>query len=640
MFRLGRPGRVQCGEAVEEATYSPAGGLLSRSLCNGEVAQHAYEDGLRLPTEILLAPGRRYSYHYDTHGGLREVRLPNGGRHTFLVLGHGLGSGGGDGGVQVVQTTPWGATFSTVLDREGRRRLTRGAGGNRAAVYRYNASDGRLAEVVAGDQMTIFSYGADGQLAEVWHQREVNLTVTCAVINGTSGTLHEERLVFEAKSTLVGARFWYAVGPAGANSSNSSGPSYVTARGGRIGGQSLPQVGFYPLQKLPSAAAGLERGNFYPAGRGEDQELDHMNMTSFTDGQAVFSSGPSSTSLLINKREVFRAEYKFNTCNKIRENTMLLRRPTGYFKQVKRYSYDAAGQLAEVQENSLVWRYSYDANGNLVKLVFGKNEHSFAYNEADQLVSYNQAAKAAHDSQGRMVRTHKQFQLRYSANSLLLEATRIGGAGPRRQILYFYDHLDRLVGRRDDEGRTTQFFYSLPGRPHRVSHIYSAWEDSLTSLVYNNRDQVVFARIGRREYYIMSDWTGAPFLFFSSPTGDLVKEVNRSPYGQITYDSDPSVSLPLGLWGGIEDVEVGLLHVQGPGGSRPFDPLAGLNLVPDWEAVAGRAFTPELLNVYRRNGNDPVNTVSWRQLAGKKGLVFNIYLSLCSNIRQLPPRPA
>jgi YD repeat-containing protein len=271
-----------------------------------------------------------------------------------------------------------------------------------------------------------------------------------------------------------------------------------------------------------------------------------------------------------------------------------------------------------VQENSLVWRYSYDANGNLIKLVFGKNEHNFAYNEADQLVSYsnNQAARVTYDSHGRMVQTHKQFQMRYSANGLLLEATRISGAGPKRQILYYYDHLGRLIGRHDDEGRTTQFFYALPGRPYKVSHIYSAWEDTLISLVYNTRDQVVFARLGQREYYIISDLTGAPFLFFASPSGDLVKEVNRSPYGQITYDSDPSVSLPLGLWGGIEDVEAGLLHVQGPGGSRPYDPLAGLYLTPDWETVPAAAYTPELLHVYRANGNDPVNTLTTRFLTG------------------------
>ncbi len=601
---------MECGEAVEAATYAPNGGLLSRSLCNGEVVQYLYEDGLRLPTEILLAAGRRYSYHYDTYGGLREIRLPNGGRQSFLVLGHG---GGGD--VQVVQTLPGGVTYSAILDRHGRRLALRGPGGTRAAVYRYEA-DGRLSELVAGDQLTRFSYGG-GQLAEVSHQREINLTVTYALAaNGTAAML-EERLIFDAKSALVGGRFLYA----DEISNVSSLPLWMAAKGGRIGGQSLPRVGFYPRQKLPPSANDQERGNFFPVGRGSHEksgeEDNSLNVTSISDGHAVFQAGPTFTNLVVNKREVFRAEYKFNSCNKIRENQMLLRRPTGYFKQVKRYTYDAAGQLAEVQENSLVWRYSYDPNGNLVKLVFGKNEHSFTYNEADQLVSYNQAAKAAYDGHGRMIRTHKQFQLRYSAGSLLLEATKIGGAGPRRQILYFYDHLDRLIGRRDDEGRTTQLFYALPGRPYSVSHIYSAWEDSLTSLVYNSRDQVVFARIGRRDYYIMSDWTGAPFLFFASPSGELVKEVNRSPYGQITYDSDPSVGLPLGLWGGIEDVEAGLLHVQGRAGSRPYDPLAGLYLVPDWEGVAGRAFTPELLHVYRRNGNDPVNTASWRYLAGK-----------------------
>ena len=597
---------MECGgESVEDADYSPSSGLLlSRSLCNGERAQHRYEDDSRLPTEILLTAGRRYSYVYDTHGGLREIRLPNNGRHTFLVHSS-SGGGGASGGLQVVHTLPGGATYATTADREGRRLVIRGPGGVRGAVYRYSP-DGHLSEIVAGDRLTQFHYSPRGELTEVRHQREINLTVSYSFNNSTLSGLLEERLVFDGRSALVGAKFSHAA-------NISHGGAIWLTRGGRIGGQSLPRVGFNPFSSLP-----LERGNFFPAGRITDEEEANMNVTSITDGHAIFQTSQTSTSLVVNKREVFRAEYKFNTCAKIRENQMLLRRPTGYFKQVKRYTYDGAGQLAEVQENSLVWRYSYDPNGNLVKLVFGKNEHSFTYNEADQLVSYNnQVARATYDSHGRMVRTTKQFQLRYSPNSLLMEANRMSGAGPRRQILYYYDHLDRLIGRHDDEGRTMQFFYALPGRPHHVSHIYSAWEDTLTSLVYNNRDQVVFARIGRKDYYIISDWTGAPFLFFASPSGDLVKEVNRSPYGQITYDSDPSVSLPLGLWGGIEDVEVGLLHVQGAGGSRPYDPLAGLYLTPVWESVPAVAFTPELLHVYRRNGNDPVNAVSARYMTGE-----------------------
>ena len=69
---------------------------------------------------------------------------------------------------------------------------------------------------------------------------------------------------------------------------------------------------------------------------------------------------------------------------------MLLKRATGFFKQVKGYTYDDSGQVVEVRENNHVWKYKYDGNGNMKKLVFGTTEHVFDYDSWDQLVRYNQ----------------------------------------------------------------------------------------------------------------------------------------------------------------------------------------------------------------------------------------------------------
>ena len=52
-------------------------------------------------------------------------------------------------------------------------------------------------------------------------------------------------------------------------------------------------------------------------------------------------------------------------------------------------------------------------------------------------------------------------------------------------------------------------------------------------------------------YYVVTDTVGSPILFFS-PDGSLSKEISRSPYGHVTYDSNPSIRVPIGLFGGIE----------------------------------------------------------------------------------------
>ena len=54
---------------------------------------------------------------------------------------------------------------------------------------------------------------------------------------------------------------------------------------------------------------------------------------------------------------------------------------------------------------------------------------------------------------------------------------------------------------------------------------------------------------------MVTDTIGSPILFFS-PAGDLVKEISRSPYGHVTYDSNPGIRVPIRLFGGLQVTEV------------------------------------------------------------------------------------
>jgi len=472
--------------------------------------------------------------------------------------------------------------FSLRFDIRGNRIETVYPEGSPITLIK-TTEDGNPAQIVAGDRVSNLEYTVDGLLSGVQHIRDISIRTRIRFIQ--FGVMAEQRINFDAKSALADAKFSYDYW----NNLNIQGIK------GRIGGQQIPRVGFYqtPTQdgKIPN-----ESGNFY-------YSLDSVNGTKLSDGNAIYLRTESLVTLSINTRDVFTAEYKFNSCNKLQETKMLLKRSSGFFKQTKKYSYDDAGQLVEVQENTFLWKYEYDRNGNMKNLVFGKTVHAFEYNAWDQLVRYN-TAELSYDGKGKLVKNHKQFQFKYGSNNLLIEASH---ARTRKKIFYFYDHLDRLVGRRDDEGRITQFYYSNPETPYLVSHIYLPREDSITSLVYDAESNLIFAQVHQDQYYIISDQTGAPFLFFSH-SGNLVKEVNRSPFGQITYDSNPELSIPLGPGGGIVDPDTGVLHLQGNQGSTAFDPFLGIYLVPAWEDMLENIYKPELFHAYRRNGNDPVNS--------------------------------
>ena len=205
-----------------------------------------------------------------------------------------------------------------------------------------------------------------------------------------------------------------------------------------------------------------------------------------------------------------------------------------------------------------------------------------------------------------MTRHYKKVQLSYGSGDLVREAVLPGGG----RISYTYDHLDRLgtpqyncctdplcqdltidlswrmdplffciaislkvqfitsrvqsidgrclVGRRDSGGATVQFFYSLPHRPWLVTQVLEARESRLTSLVYDDTDRLIFLQINQDSYYVICDPAGSPFLYFS-PGGGLAKEVSRSPYGHVTYDSNPAIRSHIGMFGGIQ---VGSNHKQ------------------------------------------------------------------------------
>ena len=529
-----------------------------------------------LPREVTLASGRKLTFIYDSLGGLEQVMLPRGARHSFWVqqslqyrkLSH-LLPGSSD-------------PYTTYWDLAGNLLQLRPPGNKGLVLQRYSA-EGRKEAIVAGDRSTLFQYNQQGLLTHIEHMREVVLRTT---LGYNQGLLTDMRIKFNAKSALADAKFSYD------HDKNLN----IKRIRGRIGGQPIPRVGLYFGKE--TWGGGSDMGDFILQNRG-------LNGSVLSDGKVRYSRGDAFLTLTIDDKEAFRADYIFNECNKIKEGQMLLKRASGFFKQTKRYSYDDDGQLLEVRENSHVWKYDYDSNGNMIKLLFGKSDHLFSYDDWDQLIQYNQAV-LAYDSLGRVVRNYKQQHFSYGSNSLLKKITQSAGTRREWSVKYFYDEQNRLIGRKDSGGNLTQYHYTRLDRPFLVTHVYTPREGKLSSLVYDEQDRLIYVQVNQDKYYVVCDQVLAPFLFFN-PNGDLVKEVSRSPYGHVTYDSYPSLHIPIGIFGGLEDEATGLIHIQEPGKRTVYDPFVGSYLTPDWETMTQHLHQPELFLLYRIQGNDPAN---------------------------------
>ena len=529
------------------------------------------------PTRITLPSGRTFNYAYDESGGLRSLTLPSGnGKHSYSVqpsmgyfklvyLPPGSSAGGG---------------YVEHYDSEGRILLAMFPGESGRIVYRYNGS--QLAEEVCGDRRVEHSTAA-GVTTTVIAERDFESRTERTA--SSTGLVLEDKTEYGAKTGLAGFKFIYAY-------DNLLRVSNIK---GRIGGQVLPE---WPLSYQAKTGALELMGQF-------KMSRLRPNETSYFDGTAIFTRTLSahmelaSTSLTLHNVEVFRMELSYDQAGRINQ-TRTYTRYVGLksYVNIKNLTYDADGQLSSVEAPES-WRFSYDPHGNLAKLTYRGNSIPMQHNSFDRLVKFGEGAYQ-YDDAGNVIQNAREERFQWSASGLLIRAQKKGVFDVR----YYYDHQRRLVGRRDHHGNVTQFFYANPAKPLQVSHIFSPRDLRLTTLTYDESDHLMHLQILRHRYYVAtSDKCGTPSVVFSQH-GELVRELVRSPYGHVVYDSNPYLYMPIDWCGGIADPATGQVHFQG---DRIYDPLIGQWLNPEWKRATRMTHEPELVHLYRLPGNDPIN---------------------------------
>ncbi|KAG8234383.1 hypothetical protein J437_LFUL015147, partial [Ladona fulva] len=668
--RFSRVSGWQWGDESEQYTYERHGLLSEIYSPEDGKTQFSYND-MNLVNKITLPSGRHFTIQYDEEGGVRHITLPSGTRHAFSAqlslgfvrvsytppgssrpylqhFGHGAG-GAATAGVKC--GTPH--LLQTVFPGDGAR-----------VVFRYDHAS-RLSEVVHGDGRTQIRYGPSPSPfpTEILHsERDFEYRWDGQLLSsglgggdfaggrGRDGLLVEERLDFGAKTGLSSAKFAYD-----RSSSGTSGGSFwrVTSISGRIGGLAL-----------------TEHTLAYSLRTGEPIAIAHFriarprpNETTLSDGTALFSRIVDSkfrevqVSLTIHRMEVFRLEFSYGS---LRDNgaksssgqssatsnppttsptgssspssmkkgpipghrigqTKTYTRNVGVntYTNIKNYTYDADGQLSGVEAQE-PWGFRYDANGNLLSLTYRGNVIPMEYSSLDRIAKFGDGAYR-YNVRGLVVQNAREEKFQYNARGLLSRATKRG----RFDVRYFYDHKDRLAARKDNYGNVTQFFYANHERPNEVSYIYSPRDGKLMWLIYDDRGHLVYAQSHRHKYYVATDQCGTPVMVFNQ-YGEGIREIMRSPYGHIVYDSNPYLYLPIDFCGGLLDQVTSLVHM--PGG-KVYDPLIGQWMTPQWEDVLDRlAKAPTHLHLYRFNGNDPINVkkrsrlptdhLSWLELLG------------------------
>ncbi|GAB6032657.1 hypothetical protein CHUAL_011535 [Chamberlinius hualienensis] len=574
--RFGRLSSWQWGKMCEEYTYDHQGLLTEVRFEDSAYFQYAYSDN-SLPVKFTLASKREYQLHYDHQGRLKYLTLPNGGQHHFAIqLSMGF--------TKFLYVPPGFKTpFIQHYNDDGQLLMEIHPSGAGRILYRYNQT--RLSAVVYGNSKHLYKYAEDsGMVSEIDQQTGEFEYKTEFRYDGV--LLTDERHQFSSRTGLSNATFQYVY------DDNFRLISYK----GRIG--------------IPEA---FTANYSYDLRTGMPQSIAHFkirqeraNETSFNDGTAVFNRSRDANFrevllvLTVDKTEVFRMEIEYDTRNRIAQvQTKLRKMGQITHSDVRSYTYDEDGQIKEVHALD-TWKFDYDSNGNMISLNFKGHIIPLQYNEMDRAIRYSEMAFKV-DSRG-FITQRGEEHFYYDAKGHMVRATQLG----RYDVWYYYDSFDRLVARKDHFGNITQFFYVNPNSPHEVTHIYNPRDGRLMWLLYDDRGFLVYVRIGAHRYYVASDLSGTPIAMFNG-YGEVVREMLRSPYGHIVYDSNPFIYMPIDYQGGILDSVTQMIHLR----DQVYDPLIGHWMTPNWSQLTKISF-PKAFHLFRINGNDPINTKSSR----------------------------
>ena len=127
----------------------------------------------------------------------------------------------------------------------------------------------------------------------------------------------------------------------------------------------------------------------------------------------------------------------------------------GYQRTTTRYSYDSDGQLTHMRAQD-EWLMKYDKGGNLAALHLKETMVTMG-NQDDRLVKFG-GGYYKYNEHGFVVENAAKDVFLYDGRGLLVKVTQTS----QREVVFEYDHLKRLVARRDSLGNVTQFFYSDP----------------------------------------------------------------------------------------------------------------------------------------------------------------------------------
>lgn len=322
----------------------------------------------------------------------------------------------------------------------------------------------------------------------------------------------------------------------------------------------------------------------------QDSRKTYIRVTSYdSHGRKVESS------ITVRGRLVHRSKYSYDSRNRL--SSHFIWRGPGTVETSTNYSYTPVGYL-QGADGVKSWQFRYDDNGNMIAFAADGQSVVAGYDDSDRLISWNEAPLNTYDSAGRVLQQNDvqfSFTSRGNARHVWREGIFL--------VTYRHDHQGRLVAWQDNNGNLTQFFYTNLKQPLVPTHIHNPVSGETTLLIYDELGHLMGLQTDRTKMWVATDHVGSPVAVFDN-SGVLLKEIIRSPWGNIIDDSRQDLHLFVDFHGGIRDPVTGMIIF----GLNMYDPAHGQWLSPRYDRVTDAPQDPSVVYLHRFSNNNPVNT--------------------------------
>ncbi|XP_048837963.1 teneurin-4 isoform X3 [Brienomyrus brachyistius] len=569
----GQVAGIQRGTMSVRMEYDRNGRIVSQTFADGKSWSYTY---LEKSMVLLLYSQRQYIFEFDKNDRLSSVTMPNVARQTLETtrsIGYYRNTyRAPEGNSSVLQDfSEDGELLQTTYLATGRR-----------IIYKYGKLS-KLLEVLYDTSRVAFTYDeASGMLKTVNLQSE---GFTCTIRYRQMGPLIDRQIFRFSEEGMVNARFDY-------NYDNSF---RVTSMQAVINETPLPidlyryddvsgkteQFGkfgviYYDINQIITTAVMTHTKHFDAYGRVKEVQYE------------IFRS------------LMFWMMVQYDNMGRVVGKELKV----GPYANTTRYTYeyDADGQLQVVSINDKpLWRYSYDLNGNLHLLSPGNSARliPLRYDLRDRITRLGDIQYRMDEDGFLRQRGSEYFE--YNSAGLLVKVYSNVNSW---SIRYRYDGLARRVSSKSSNGQHLQFFYADLSSPTRVTHMYNHSSSEITSLYYDLQGHLFAMELSSGdEFYVACDNIGTPLAVFSG-TGQMIKQILHTAYGEVYMDSNPSLQLIVGYQGGLYDPLTKLVHL----GRRDYDVLAGRWTTPDhdvWRRLNSENIAP--FNLYMFKNNNPIS---------------------------------